>query len=159
MTSKRSISISTITGLALLLTVVAAAHATPPSGQIPSVPVIGTLDVGDLVNTDRIKFQAKDQVDVATYTVTYAGGGFSGWHTHPGIVFVTVQSGSVIRTVGCQSVTYTSGQSFIESDEEAAGAVANASATDPAFLLVTQIVPHGSVRRVDVAAADAPVCH
>ena len=33
--------------------------------------------------------------------------GFSGWHTHPGIVFVVVQSGSVVRQVGCTSHTYT----------------------------------------------------
>jgi quercetin dioxygenase-like cupin family protein len=158
MSSKRSMSIAGVAAAALLLALVAAVQATPPSGQIASAPVLGTLDAGDLINADRIKFQAKDQVDIATYTVTYAGGGFSGWHTHPGIVFATVQAGSVIRTVGCQSVTYTAGQSFIESDEQPAGAVANASATDSAFLQVTQIVPHGSVRRVDVAAADAPVC-
>ncbi len=158
MTSKRSLSVAIVTALALALMAVAVVQATPATGQTASTPVIGTLGAGDLVNTDRIKFQAKDQVDVATYTVTYAGGGFSGWHTHPGIVFATVQSGAVVRTVGCTAATYTTGQTFVESDEQPAGSVANASAVAPALLSVTQIVPHGSARRVDVAAADAPTC-
>jgi quercetin dioxygenase-like cupin family protein len=156
MTSKRSITLATFIALAMAMMAVAVVQATPPTGQHPSTPLIGTLESSTLINTDRIKLQTKDATDVATFTVTYDPGGFSGWHTHPGVVIVTVQTGSVIRTVGCTSVTYGVGQSFIESDEQAVGSVANASTVDPAVLSVTQIVPHGSVRRVD--AADAPVC-
>jgi quercetin dioxygenase-like cupin family protein len=156
MTSKRSITLATVIAITLAMLAVAVVQATPPTGQTASTPLIGTLDAGGLINADRIKFQAKGQVDVATYSVTYAAGGFSGWHTHPGILFVTVQSGAVVRTVGCAAVTYGPGQTFVESDEQPVGAVANASAVDPAVLSVTQIVPHSSVRRVD--AADAPVC-
>ena len=93
---------------------------------------------------------------MATFMVTYDPDGFSGWHTHPGIVFVTVQSGSVIRTVGCRSTQYGVGQTFVESDEQAVGAVGNASHTTPAVLWVTQVVPKGSVRRFE---ADPPRCH
>jgi quercetin dioxygenase-like cupin family protein len=142
--------------IAMAMLAVAVVHATPPSGQQASIPVIGALAEGITINTDRIKFQTKDPTDVATYSVTYAPGGFSGWHTHPGVLLVTVQSGSVIRTVGCASWTYDAGETFVESDEQAVGSVRNASASDQALLLVTQIVPSGSVRRVD--APDAPVC-
>lgn len=156
MTSKRSIMLSTVAALAIAMMAVAVVHATPPSGQHATTPLIGTLESSGLINTDRIKLQTKDATDVATYSVTYDPGGFSGWHTHPGVLFVTVQSGAVLRTVGCSTVAYGVGQTFVESDEQAVGAVANASAVDPAVLSVTQIVPHGSARRVD--AADAPVC-
>ena len=156
MTSKRSISLATVIAVAMALLAVAVVQATPPSGQHPSPPVIGILDASTMINTDRVKLQTKDATDVATFTVTYDPGGFSGWHTHPGVVIVTVQSGAVVRTVGCSSTTYAAGQSFIESDEQEVGAVANASAVDPAVLSATQIVPHGSVRRVD--APSAPVC-
>ena len=131
------------------------ALATPPSGQHPTTPAIGTLAAGQQVNTDRLKFQTKDPADVATFNVTYDPLGFSGWHTHPGIVFVVVQSGSVIRQVGCDSQTYGAGDSFIESDEQPPGQVSNPSATTPAQLTVMQVTPHGSPRRVE---ADPPSC-
>ena len=131
------------------------ALASPPSGQHPTTPAIGTLAAPQQVNTDRLKFQTKDAADVATFSVTYDAQGFSGWHTHPGIVFVVVQSGSVVREVGCASHTYTAGQSFVESDEQPAGQVSNPSTTTPAQLTVMQITPQGSPRRVK---ADPPSC-
>jgi quercetin dioxygenase-like cupin family protein len=131
------------------------ALATPPSGQHPTTPAIGTLSAPQQVNTDRLKFQTKDDADVATFSVTYDPLGFSGWHTHPGIVFVVVQSGSVVRQVGCSSHTYDAGESFIESDEQPAGQVRNPSDSTPAVLTVMQITPHGSPRRVE---ANPPEC-
>lgn len=131
------------------------ALATPSSGQHPTTPVIGTLAAGQQVNTDRLKFQTKDAADVATFSVTYDPLGFSGWHTHPGVVFVVVKSGSVVRQVGCTSRTYDAGDSFIESDEQPAGQVRNPSDSTPAVLTVMQVTPHGSARR---AEADPPEC-
>jgi quercetin dioxygenase-like cupin family protein len=131
------------------------ALASPSSGQHPTTPAIGTLAARQQVNTDRLKFQTKDDADVATFSVTYDPQGFSGWHTHPGIVFVVVQSGSVVRQVGCTAHTYTAGESFVESDEQPAGQVSNPSTTTPAQLTVMQITPHGSARRVE---ADPPSC-
>jgi len=131
------------------------ALATPSSGQHPTTPAIGTLAAGQRVNTDRLKFQTKDPSDVATFSVTYDPLGFSGWHTHPGIVFVVVQSGSVIRQVGCTPHTYNAGDAFIESDEQPPGQVSNPSDTTPAVLTVMQVTPHGSPRR---AEADPPSC-
>jgi quercetin dioxygenase-like cupin family protein len=131
------------------------ALATPPSGQHPTTPAVGVLAAGQQVNTDRLKFQTKDDADVATFSVTYDPLGFSGWHTHPGIVLVVVQSGSVVRQVGCAAHTYGAGDSFIESDEQPAGQVRNPSDTTPAVLTVTQVTPHGSPRR---AEANPPEC-
>jgi quercetin dioxygenase-like cupin family protein len=129
--------------------------ATPPSGQHPTVPVIGTLADATHINTDRLKFQTKDPADVATFSVTYDPNGYSGWHTHPGILFVVVQSGSVVRQVECESHTYNAGDAFIESDAQPAGQVRNPSSTTPAVLTVMQVVPHGSARRIE---ADPPAC-
>jgi quercetin dioxygenase-like cupin family protein len=138
-----------------LFAIATVAFATAPSGQHPTTPVIGTLQDVTRVNTDRIKFQTKDAVDVASFSVTYDPGGFSGWHTHPGVLFVTVQSGSVTRQVGCDPpTTYNAGDAFVESDEQPTGQVSNASATTPAVLQVTQVVPQGSTRRVDSEAPD-----
>ena len=70
-------------------------------------------------------------------------------------MFVVVQSGSVVRQVGCESHAYNAGDSFIESDAQPAGQVTNPSSTTPAVLTVMQVVPHGSARRVE---ADPPDC-
>jgi len=141
--------IAPVLAIAGVLAVVAIAMASPPSGQHPSTVVGGTLSDPLHINTDRIKFQTKDPTDFAEFTVTYDPAGYSGWHTHPGVVFAVVQSGSVVRTVDCQSRVYHAGDVFVESDEQPAGEVRNASVTQPAVLFVTQIVPHGSVRRVE----------
>jgi quercetin dioxygenase-like cupin family protein len=147
------------TALLAILTLAAVTttvSATPPSGQTPSGLVVGHLSDPTHVNVDKIHFDSKQPTDIAMFTVTYDPGGFSGWHTHPGILFVVVKSGSVIRTVKCQAPrTYVAGQSFVESDRQPAGQVQNASATDPAVLQVTQIVPQGDARRVE---ADQPTC-
>ncbi len=135
----------------------AVAIATPPAGQHPSVPVLGSLAGRQHVDTDGIKFKTHGPTDVASYTVAYDGGGYSGWHTHPGVVFAVVQKGAVVREIGCRSRIYKEGEAFIESDEQPSGQVRNASATDPALVVVTQVVPQGSPRRVDQDAA--PNCN
>jgi quercetin dioxygenase-like cupin family protein len=141
---------------AAVLVIASVALATAPSGQHATPPAIGTLADIARVNTDRIKFQTKEPVDVASFTVTYDPGGFSGWHTHPGIVLVVVESGSVVRQVGCEPPrTYSAGDAFVESDEQPTGQVSNPSATTPAVLRVTQVFPHGAARRVE---ADPPSC-
>jgi quercetin dioxygenase-like cupin family protein len=136
------------TALLVILTLAAVTttvSASPPSGQTPSNLVIG-----------RLSDPTNDSADIAMFTVTYTAGGYSGWHTHPGILFVVVVSGSVVRTVKCQAPrTYVAGQSFVESDAQPAGEVQNASTTASAVLQVTQIVPQGSVRRVE---AVQPAC-
>jgi quercetin dioxygenase-like cupin family protein len=145
-----------IAAIVAVLAITTVAFATTPSGQHPTTPVVGTLHDVTQVNTDRIKFQTKDAVDMASFSVTYDPGGFSGWHAHPGVLLVVVESGSVTRQVGCDPPrTYSAGDSFVESDEQPPGQVSNASTTTPAVLQVMQIVPHGSVRRVD---AQPPSC-
>lgn len=71
------------------------------------------------------------------------------------MLFVVVQSGAVVRQVCCAKRTYPAGEAFIESAEQPAGQISNASNIDPAVLPVTQIVPHGSMRREE---ANPPNC-
>lgn len=148
----RSIIPATILAILAVVAVSSAVFATSPVGQTTTNLVTGTLSSITAVNTDRIKFQTKADVDVAMFTVTYDPAGTSGWHTHPGIVVVTVKTGAVLRQVGCAApIQYNPGDTFVESDEQPAGRVSNASASDPAVLQVTQVVPHGSPRRVEAA--------
>jgi quercetin dioxygenase-like cupin family protein len=155
MITRNKLAMAAAVAILALAALSSAVSATPPSGQTTTDLAVGTLSSITQVNTDRIKFQTKGDVDVYVFNVNYAPGAYSGWHTHPGVVFVVVKTGSVVRTVGCQSWTFSAGQSFVESDEQGPGQVQNASTTDPAVLGVTQIVPKGSVRRFE---ADPPSC-
>jgi len=140
----------------------AVAFGSPPSGQSAVLLSSGHLAKTGLVNADRIKLQTKDPTDAFHFTVTYAVGGFSGWHTHPGLLIATVRSGKVVREVGCdQPIVYSAGDTFVESDEQPSGQVSNFYKSgdvgaEPTVIDAVQIVPHGSARRVEQAAA--PSC-
>jgi quercetin dioxygenase-like cupin family protein len=147
---KRAFVPSIVLAIAAIVAVSSAVFATSPAGQTTTNLLLGTLTSITTVNTDRIKLQTKGDVDVYTFTVTYDPSGTSGWHTHPGFVLVTVKSGAVLRQIGCAGpIQYNAGDSFVESDEQPAGRVSNASSSDSAVLQVTQVVPHGSPRRFE----------
>jgi quercetin dioxygenase-like cupin family protein len=130
------------------------ALASPPSGQQTTPPVTGTLDPVR-AESDGIKLRTAGPVVVTTFTLTLGPGGFTGWHTHPGVLIATVQSGAVLRDVGCETRRYEVGQSFVEHGAEPTGQVRNASVTAPATFTITQMAPPGIARR---AETDPPRC-
>jgi len=70
-------------------------------------------------------------------TVEYAPGAASDQHFHPGSVFAYVLEGAVVsQLAGGQPVTYRKGQSWYESPKIPHVVSKNASATEPAKLLV-----------------------
>ena len=64
--------------------------ATPGSGAVGSILSIGILPAGVKVDTYDLKLKTRDDVQVVTQTITIAPGGHTGWHSHPGPVFVTI---------------------------------------------------------------------
>jgi quercetin dioxygenase-like cupin family protein len=149
--------------LAVSGVVSAVAFGSAPSGQSATVLSNGHLAASGMINTERIMLQTKAPTDVTHFTVTYAVGGFSGWHTHPGLIIATVRSGKVIREVGCDApIVYAAGDTFIESGEQPSGQVSNfyasagAPGAEPAIVDAAQLVPRGSARREDQPGA--PSC-
>jgi hypothetical protein len=87
-----------IVGVALVLGAVIV-RATPPVGVTPTLLARGTYEAFH-VRTDPhslIDFQAKakSQVDVVVRQHDYDPNGSTGWHQHPGPVFITVVSGTL----------------------------------------------------------------
>jgi hypothetical protein len=80
-------------------------------------------------------------------TVTFDPSGSSGWHSHPGVVLVTVASGSVVaydeHCVGTPHTAGTASSAFTESGDEPA-LVRNESTTTTEVSNVTYIVPAGT---------------
>ena len=73
--------------------------ASPAVGVTPTLIGRGTYDPfkvksdpGSLVEFDA---KAKSPIDIVVRTHDYAPGGSTGWHTHPGPVFITVLQGTV----------------------------------------------------------------
>jgi quercetin dioxygenase-like cupin family protein len=130
------------------------ALASPPSGQHTTAPITGTLDPVR-AKSDGVKLHATGPMVVTTFTLTLDPGGFTGWHTHPGVLIATVQLGAVLRDVDCDTRRYEVGQSFVEHGTEPTGQVRNASATAPAVFTITQIAPPRTARR---AETDPPRC-
>src|SRR3954452_13432447 len=81
------VAVVALTGVAL---------ATPPAGFTTNLLARGSAG-GLRVKHDGSRATTRHGVraDVAVATVTIEPGGSSGWHHHPGIVAVVVQSGTV----------------------------------------------------------------
>lgn len=143
------------------ITVMAAAGATVAlanPGTSITTTVLGhraTLSDSVQVNQDRVKFQTKDPTDVMVQTITFQPHGSSGWHFHPGVVIVIVESGQVTtHDANCQTATYGQHQAFVESGTTPF-MVSNESDTDKAVVYATIVVPAGSPFRIETAP---PAC-
>jgi hypothetical protein len=95
-------------GVAVIATVAAAvALGSPGSGNTITTLVTANFDQTVHLNSDRVKFQTKDATDVRIQKIVFAPGGYSGWHHHPGMVLLSVESGAVTFTHSdCSSQTY-----------------------------------------------------
>src|SRR3970040_827163 len=88
--------IAATVGVAVIGTLAAAVALGSPGAGIPSTPLVAAdFDHTVHVNSDRVKFQTKDATDVRIQRLVFAPGAFSGWHHHPGIIVVSVESGAV----------------------------------------------------------------
>jgi quercetin dioxygenase-like cupin family protein len=113
-----------------------------------------TVLIGRGQSDHSFGIQQRKGNDVVTTQNTVAPGGFSGWHSHPGIVVLVLQSGEVTlysEPVGggeCSVHTYTAGQVFLEHPEDQQNAVNTGDV--PAVLAVTYFnVPHGGSNRIE----------
>jgi quercetin dioxygenase-like cupin family protein len=88
----------------------------------------------------RLKTRHGVAADVAVATVTIDPGGSSGWHHHPGLVVVVVQSGTVtFYDENCRADVHQAGETFIESSDSPGLAKNNETTT--AAVEATFIVP------------------
>lgn len=107
------------------------------------------------INEGTVKFQSKAPTDFQMQTITFVPGGHSGWHHHPGIIWVNVASGAVtIYDYSCQQVeTVSAGHVFLESGQEPM-LVRNDGDTN-AVVYNAQVVPAGQPFREE---DDPPAC-
>jgi quercetin dioxygenase-like cupin family protein len=140
-------------GAVTVITAAGATVALANPGSLITTTILGhrsTLSDSVQVNQDRIKFQTKDPTDVLVQTITFKPHGTSGWHFHPGVAIVVVESGQVTtHDANCETRTYGPHQSFVESGD--AHMVSNESETENAVVFATLVVQTGSPFRIETA--------
>jgi len=126
--------------LGLVVAGVAATVALATTGSGVTTTTFVTADFTNSVhfNSDRVKFQTKDPTTVRVQKLVWTAGAFSGWHHHPGVIIVTVQSGSVtVEDSNCNSVTYgpglPDGAVFVEGGDDPIQVTSASGATEYAM--------------------------
>lgn len=99
----------------------------------------------------EVEVEARPSLDIATQTITFQPGGQSGWHSHPGPVFISVKSGTMTfyesDDPDCQPIVRNAGEGYLDAGEHAH--IARNETSAPATNVVTYFVPPGAALRVD----------
>lgn len=103
----------------------------------------------------EIDIRAKDATDVAVQSITFQPGGHSGWHGHPGPVFIQVRSGTMTFYESddptCTPIRRTAGQGYLDTGDHAH--IARNETNTVAENIVVYFAPQGAALRID---KDAP---
>ncbi|HEU5285973.1 MAG TPA: hypothetical protein VFU20_05625 [Sphingomicrobium sp.] len=139
---KRSMATRAILAIALCGTVTTMAAASPPTNVSPTNYVTEIMEEPIKVHNDRIDLKARDASIVRMQLLTFGTNSTTGWHHHPGMVIVGVESGSIdLWDTNCNRTTYgpgsPNGTVFIEALPHAH----QATSTAGALVRVTYIVP------------------
>jgi quercetin dioxygenase-like cupin family protein len=150
---------SPMLAVVLVLVLAGTALATVASNFSPALQSRGTIGESFHINTDGIKLQSKGAIDIVQATVAIGAPGSSGWHSHPGIVLVTVVAGSLtVYDANCVATVQAAGSAFVEAGDSPL-LVRNESQTVSAMVRVTYLEPAGTPNaglRIDAANPGCP---
>jgi hypothetical protein len=103
----------------------------------------------------HLELKAKPRFDLAVQRIVFQPGGQSGWHTHPGPVFIQVVSGAITFYESddptCKPIVRGAGEGYLDLGEHAH--LARNETGTVAENVVTYLVPPGAALRND---ADPP---
>ena len=104
----------------------------------------------------RVDVKAAPSLDIAVQRITFAVGGHSGWHRHPGPVFIQVLSGEMTFYEAddplCEPIVRDVGQGYLDLGEH--GHIARNEGDVPAENLVVYLAPPAPAPlRIDVTPA------
>jgi quercetin dioxygenase-like cupin family protein len=120
-----------------------------------SVGLFGDIDVNAHVDGYKVSIDTKGPTDLYVVSNVIAPGGHTGWHTHPGPSLITVKSGTIMAYDGddptCSPTVYAAGEGFVDPGDGHVHILRN-EAGAPAETIAVQLLPQGSVRRIDVPA-------
>jgi cupin domain len=115
-------AVAAATVLVVLASVGALALASPPSGVTPTLLARGTYDAFKVRSLKsgplNFKAKAKTPLDLVVRKHDYLPGSTTGWHSHPGPVFITVTQGELTYyhydDPTCTPHVVSAGQGFVD---------------------------------------------
>lgn len=128
--------------------------------------LVGRGNFGEAVKVKResggweAEVEVKPGLDVAVQTILFQDGGQSGWHRHPGPVFILVKSGTMTfyesDDPDCNPIIRNAGQAYLDSGEHAH--IARNESGAIAENVVVYFAPPGSALRIDAPEPGNPSC-
>jgi len=95
--------------------------------------------------------KATPNLDIAVQRIVFQPGGQSGWHRHPGPVFIEVVSGTMTFYMSddptCTPMVRTAGQGYLDVGEHPH--IARNESGAPAENIVVYLAPQGAALRID----------
>ena len=145
---------------------------TVASGFVSTPVARGSSDAFHIRSTDGfdVEIKTKDSTDIAVSNVVVAPGGTSGWHTHPGPVFVVVKTGTITfyragkhsgldadeenpnnaaHGPTCSRTVYPAGSAFVEVPAPGHVMLAKNEGGTEATITATYFAPAGAALRLD----------
>jgi hypothetical protein len=139
-----------------MLTMGSGTASTPLARATFSDPHDQNFDIKRISDDWQMQIKSKPAFDIAVQSITFQPGGQSGWHSHPGPVFIQVVSGTMTFYQSddptCSPIVRTAGQGYLDLGEHAHIAVNESK--EPAQNIVTYFVPPGAPLKIDQPKPD-----
>jgi quercetin dioxygenase-like cupin family protein len=143
--------------LLLLASLGAVALASPPVGVTPTLLARGTYDAFKVKSDPRgpIEFEAeaKPAIDIVVRRHDYLPGSSTGWHSHPGPVFITVTQGTLTYyeydDPNCMPHEVSAGEGFVD---DGRGHIVRNESEQPAQDVSVITAPVGGAFRGELTA-------
>lgn len=124
-------------------TLLARATFSDPSDQV--------FKIKRITGNWHVEIKSMPALDLAVQSIVFQPGSQSGWHSHPGPVFIQVASGTMTFYESddptCTPVVRTAGQGYLDSGDHAH--IARNETASPATNIVTYFAPPGATLRID----------
>jgi quercetin dioxygenase-like cupin family protein len=151
-----------LAGAAAVLTLTGVAFATPIVGLTAPLLAVGSHNAethtrGSAQTSSgesfKVEMETEGPATFSTQDGAYVAGGQNGWHSHPGMVMVTLISGSIEwYDENCVATVYSAGDSWVEGSKPHAFKVLGTSGI---HLVAWFITAQGQALRTD---QPAPAC-
>jgi hypothetical protein len=157
---KRKLSLIAGMMLLALAASVGVTMGSPPSGVTATVLARGTYDAFKVKSAPRssvdFKAKAESPIDVVVRRHDYAVNSTTGWHSHPGPVFITVTQGTLTYyeygDPKCAPHVVSAGHGFVD---DGRGHVVRNESGQPAQDVSVIIAPVGGAFRSELTAPNA----
>ena len=149
--------------LVSLAALVAVTKASTPVGVVGTLISRGTFDAFNVRSDPHgaiadFRAHSVDPIDVVVQRHEFAPGANTGWHQHPGPIFITVTSGTLTfyeyDDPTCTPHVYSAGQGFVDTGD---GHLGRNETNQPASDVAVAIAPVGGAFRSELPAPN-PSC-